>query len=55
MTSNQDKIFNDAQKMSDKLMTQLKIEGFDTPLESQWGQYKAYYPYKRFCLNEDDM
>ncbi len=49
-----DKIFQDAQKMSDALVKQLKIAGFDTPIDAQWGQIKAYYPHPRCTLTSDD-
>lgn len=47
-----ERIFSDAQTMSDQLMKELHIEGFDKPTESQWGKFKAYYPQKRFNLND---
>lgn len=49
-----EKIYQDAQKMSDELVKKLKIEGFDVPKDSQWGKYKAYYPHKRFDSDELD-
>ena len=49
----EEKIYRDAQEMSNQLVKQLKIEGFANPIDSQWGKYKAYYPNKRF--NEDSL
>lgn len=49
-----EKIFQDAQEMSDQLVKQLKIAGFDTPIDNQWGQIKAYYPHQRCTLSSDD-
>ena len=54
VNADREKIFADAQEMSDKLVKQLKIEGFDIPQDSQWGKYKAYYPHKRCRLESDD-
>lgn len=54
LTIDKEQVFKNAQQMSDELVKKLKIEGFKTPIDSQWGQYKAYYPHKRFRYDELD-
>ena len=54
LTIDKEQVFKNAQQMSDGLVKKLKIEGFKTPIDSQWGQYKAYYPHKRFRYDELD-
>lgn len=54
LTIDKEEVFKNAQEMSDQLVKELKIEGFDVPQDSQWGQYKAYYPTKRFLREEED-